>query len=426
VKRETRSIILFAVLLVLLVSLPSFDQPATQPVSQTAGQSAAQPGVQRTSEPHAQPTELDKQIQGQEKELEQTKKQLEQKRRKARQLIGREKTAFQELKHTDEELQLTQKYVQKLTKREETFEKELAATMEEVRRAREALRLQTELLAWRLREIYKYGRTSSLEFLLSSESFAQLLSRFRYLALVAESDRNLMQGFDRERLKLEESETKLRNQLARVSALRNEKEKEKGNLLALKKRKREVAGQIQNERKSYEEAARELEKATARIQAVLEQLERRRREELAKKLPTPEWMAYPEFEKNRGVLNWPVSGSIIGKFGNNTHPRFGTTTFNPGIDISATYGTGIRAVAKARVDYSSWLAGLGNCIILNHGGGYYTIYAHASEVFVKVGQEVPTGQVIGKVGDSGSLKGSCLHFEVRKGKQALDPTAWLR
>ena len=100
--------------------------------------------------------------------------------------MGKEKTAFQELRRTDEELRLTEKYVLKLTKREESFEKELAATMEEVRRAREALRLQTELLEWRLREIYKYGRMSSLEFLLSSESFAQLVSRFRYLALVAE------------------------------------------------------------------------------------------------------------------------------------------------------------------------------------------------------------------------------------------------
>lgn len=298
--------------------------------------------------------------------------------------------------------------------------------MEEVARAREALRLQTELLAWRLREIYKYGRTSSLEFLLSSESFAQLLTRFRYLGLVAESDRNLMQRFDRERLQLEASEAKLRDQLAKVTALRKEKEKEQGNLVVLRKRKRDVASQIQNERKSYEQAAKELETAAARIQSVIEQLERRRREELARKIPAPQWMAFPEFEKNRGVLNWPVSGSIIGKFGNNTHPRFGTVIFNPGIDISAPYGADIRAVAKARVDYSNWLAGLGNCVILNHGGGFYTIYAHASEVFVKVGQEVSTGQVIGKVGDSGSLKGSCLHFEVRKGKQALDPEAWLR
>ncbi|MCX5801371.1 MAG: peptidoglycan DD-metalloendopeptidase family protein [Candidatus Eisenbacteria bacterium] len=429
-RRKIRSIIFLVLSLALAVSSPSLGQQAAQPGSRPASQSAAQPSARPAglpaAQPGTQPTELEKQIRGQEKELEQTKKELEQKRKKARLLMGKEKTAFQALKRTEEELRLTEKYVQKLTKREETFERELTATRDEVTGAREALRLQTELLAWRLREIYKYGRTNSLEFLLSSESFAQLLSRFRYLALVAESDRNLMQGFDHERLQFEASEAKLSHQLAGVSSLRNEKEKEKGNLLTLKTRKRQTASQIQNERRSYEEAAKELEGAAARIQAVLEQLERRRREELAKKIPAPEWMAQAEFEKNRGTLNWPVSGSITGKFGNNTHPRFGTTTFNPGVDISAPLGTEIRAVAKARVDYSSWLAGLGNCIILDHGGGYYTIYAHASEVFVRVGQEVAIGQAIGKVGDSGSLKGSCLHFEIRKGKQALDPTAWLR
>jgi len=438
VKRKNRFIIFVLAALALAIFSPSLGQSparavspaksASQPAKPLSGKPAtgSQPAPQQSAQRSTQPTELDKEIRGQEKELEQTRKQLEQKRRRASQLAGKEKTAFRELKRTEEELRLTENYVQKLTKREGMVDRELTATMDEVSRAREALRLQTELLAWRLREIYKYGRTSSLEFLISSESFAQLLTRFRYLSLVAESDRNLMERFDREKLQLETSEAKLRDRLTKVTALKKEKEKEQGNLEVLRKRKHEAAGQIQNERKSYEEAAKELEQAAARIQSVIEQLERRRREELAKKVPTPQWMAFPEFEKNRGILSWPVSGSVITKYGNNTHPRFGTVTFNPGIDISAPYGSDIHAVAKARVDYSSWLAGLGNCVILNHGGGFYTIYAHASEVFVKVGQEVSTGQVIAKVGDSGSLKGSCLHFEVRKGKQSLDPEAWLR
>ena len=123
---------------------------------------------------------------------------------------------------------------------------------------------------------------------------------------------------------------------------------------------------------------------------------------------------------------WPVMGRLLGGFGTRNDPFSGEPSFHTGVDISAPYGTEIKAVARGRVDYASWLAGLGNCIILNHGGGYYTLYAHAAEVFVKVGQEVPAGQVIAKVGDSESLRGNCLHFEVRKGKQALNPEQWLR
>ncbi|UCF78239.1 MAG: peptidoglycan DD-metalloendopeptidase family protein [Candidatus Eiseniibacteriota bacterium] len=375
---------------------------------------------------NAQPTEYDEEIEEQKKELDQIKKDLEGKRRKAGQLRGREKSAVSELKQVEDELNTTEKYVRKLTKREQAVDKQLSATVIEVKKARASLELQTELLAWRVREIYKYGRTRSLEFLISSESFAQLLSRFRYLTFVAESDKELLEDFDTQKGRLEDSEAKLRSQLAEVASLRAETQREKSNLIKLKAKKRDTISQIQTERRSYEEAANELERTAARIQALLEELERRRKEELARRLPTPEWMAFSEFEKAKGRLNWPVAGRVAGQFGNNTHPRFGTTTFSPGIDISASYGSEIRAVAVGRVDYASWLSGLGNCVVLNHGGGYYTIYAHASELAVAVGQEVSPGQVIGRVGDSGSLKGSCLHFEIRKGKQALNPTEWLR
>ncbi len=374
----------------------------------------------------SQPTEYDEEIEEQKKQLDQTKKDLEHTRKKTNQLAGRERTAVGELKQLDEELNVTEKYVRELMKRERTVDKQLDATIVEVKKARESLELQQELLTWRVREIYKYGRTRSLEFLLSSKSFAQLLSRFRYLTFVAESDRELLGDFDKQKVRLEESESTLRSKLVEITGLRTETQKEKNNLLSLKRKKRAAIKQIQTEKSSYEEATGELERTAARIQALLEQLERRRKEELARRLPTPEWMAFSEFEKSKGILNWPVSGPVAGQFGNNRHPRFGTTTFNPGIDISASHGSDIRAVARGRVDYASWLSGLGNCVVLNHGGGYYTIYAHASEVFVSVGQEVSPGQVIGKVGDSGSLKGSCLHFEIRKGKQALNPSEWLR
>jgi septal ring factor EnvC (AmiA/AmiB activator) len=373
-----------------------------------------------------QVSELDREIEEQKKELEQTKRDLETKRKRAQQLRGKERTAVKELKRVEDEINTTEKYLRKLTKTEANLERQLALTTEEVRRARDALSSQRNLLAWRLREIYKYGRTSSLEFLLSSESFAELLGRFKYLTLVARSDRKMMENFDENKKKLETSEAKLKRQLSDITELRKEQEKEKKNLVALRKKRQTALSQVQNERESYEEAAKELERTAAATAKLLEELERRRKEELAKRLPTPEWMAYSEFEKNRGILSWPVSGPVASKFGNNTHPRFGTTTFNPGVDISAPYGAEIRAVAKGRVDYASWLAGLGNCIILNHGGGYYTLYAHAAEVMVGVGVEVSPGQVIARVGDSDSVKGTCLHFEVRKGKQALNPQEWLR
>jgi murein DD-endopeptidase MepM/ murein hydrolase activator NlpD len=90
-------------------------------------------------------------------------------------------------------------------------------------------------------------------------------------------------------------------------------------------------------------------------------------------------------------------------------------------------GAPVLAVARGRVEYTSEdYAGYGQIVILNHGDGYYTLYAHLSEILVEIGAEVESGQTIGRVGDTGSLKGTVLHFEVRKGGSALDPQQWLK
>ena len=131
-----------------------------------------------------------------------------------------------------------------------------------------------------------------------------------------------------------------------------------------------------------------------------------------------------EFGKLKGSLMRPVEGKITKKFGKDKHPKFGTVTFNNGVNIKAPAGAPIKAVAAGRVEFVDWISGYGNCIILNHGGGYYTLYAHTSQIFVRTGQMVSLGDVIGEVGDSGSLNGYECHFEIRKSKQALDPMKW--
>jgi septal ring factor EnvC (AmiA/AmiB activator) len=100
-------------------------------------------------------------------------------------------------------------------------------------------------------------------------------------------------------------------------------------------------------------------------------------------------------------------------------------TYNNGIDIRAPKGAPIRSVATGRVELVDWIVGYGNCIIINHGGGYYTLYAHADNIFVALSQNVAGGEVIAEVGDSGSLNGYECHFEIRKSKQALNPSEWL-
>ena len=117
---------------------------------------------------------------------------------------------------------------------------------------------------------------------------------------------------------------------------------------------------------------------------------------------------------------------MVGEYGAQVNPRFGTKTFRNGIDIDAAEGTGITAVAAGQVLYTGWFRGYGNLIIVDHGGEYYTLYAHASNIRVAEGDEVKQGQAIGTVGDTGSLQGPRLYFEVRHGGRPQDPAQWLR
>jgi septal ring factor EnvC (AmiA/AmiB activator) len=126
----------------------------------------------------------------------------------------------------------------------------------------------------------------------------------------------------------------------------------------------------------------------------------------------------------KGKLSLPVPGTIEVGFGRVINPRFNTVTVQKGVDIRAAAGTPVKAVAEGTVAYAGWLRGYGNLLIVDHGGGYHTLVAHLSEVGPQVGAHVTGGEVVGEVGDTGSLKGAYLYFELRRGGQAVDPATW--
>src|SRR5262249_44719057 len=130
--------------------------------------------------------------------------------------------------------------------------------------------------------------------------------------------------------------------------------------------------------------------------------------------------------RERGQLPWPAEGRVVTGFGRETHPRFGTETVRSGIDIEAPEGAPIRAVATGSVAYRGWLKGYGNLLVLDHGDGYYTLYAHASQILVEEGDQGKGGELAGRGGEPGSVEGPRLHFEVRYQSRAEDPQLWLR
>jgi murein DD-endopeptidase MepM/ murein hydrolase activator NlpD len=171
----------------------------------------------------------------------------------------------------------------------------------------------------------------------------------------------------------------------------------------------------------------ELTEASRRLETFIRDLQAKQRR-LAKVPPARPPGDTPNvgFGELRGRLPWPTDGRVISAFGPQVHPRFGTKTFRNGVDIEAAGGTDVAAVYAGHVVYTGWFKGYGNLIILDHGNEYYTLYAHVAEILVKEGDDVRPAQRIGTVGDTGSLAGPRLYFEVRYQGKPQDPEHWLR
>jgi septal ring factor EnvC (AmiA/AmiB activator) len=362
-------------------------------------------------------------------ELDEIRRQAAEKRQAAAALKPRETRAIGDLRRTERELSSTRSRLRSLQRRKQALGAQLEVTRANLERSIATLEVQRARLRARLRGIYMTGPARELEYLLSTTSFAQLVTRWDFLNMVAQQDRILLEDVRSQKEQVEANQHQLEGHLTEVQVNAKRTTKESTKLASLRQAKAKTVQSIQSERQSYEAAAAELERTARRIQSLLAQLERRRREE-ADKARTEGRNPQPysgDFARGLGQLEWPVRGDVVTHFGVETHPKFGTQIRNDGIDIAAGIGTTVHAVAKGRVDFANDdYEGMGGMIVLNHGDGYFTLYGHLDAVLVSSGQEVQPGDAIGRVGDAGSLKGPILHFEVRKGSAAQNPETWLR
>jgi len=132
------------------------------------------------------------------------------------------------------------------------------------------------------------------------------------------------------------------------------------------------------------------------------------------------------FSRLKGRLPPPVKGEIVSRFGPSRSGNYNSFTFQSGIDIKVERGEPVRSVFKGKIMFAEWLKGYGNLLIIDHGENYYSLYAHVQEFFKQKGEKVGAGEVIATAGDTGSIKGLCLHFEVRHHGKPVDPLKWLK
>lgn len=392
---------------------------------------AAALAVATTTPAAAQDFEED--IQAQRERLEQLQAEIAGRREEAERLGQQESSVLRELRQVERELGVTQDLILALEREIADRSDQIVSVTRDLARAQDELALKRQVLARRLRSIYILGQFGDFEILLGARSFAEILSRYKYLRLIAGQDRRLVNRISsleasirRDRQSLESA----RDELAEAHDKRTEQAR---SLSAGEVERQGMLRRVKEERSEQLNAAAELEAETQRIQTVLATLERRRaeREEMARReaigagrsAPTP---VESTLTGDFGNLDWPVEGEIIERFGRSIHPVYRTQVINNGIDIRAQRGSPVRTVESGEVAYADWNGGYGLTVIVDHDGGHYSIYSHLDRVNVAIGQRVEKRQVIGTVGESGSLVGPKLHFEIRKGRQAVDPIGWLR
>lgn len=339
-----------------------------------------------------------------------------------------ESTTLELLDSYDKKGTLLRRLLSQLRRDEVELQKTIGTTRRELESLGTELQFLREQYARYVVSVYAGGPERDIELLLASRSLNQASIRNEYLKRFTAQRKADVGRILAKRREIEEVEARAQQELTeerRLIALKGAEEERLASLAedrrTLLNRIRRDKSQLQREIERKNSAARDLEDMITR----LIESERAREERALGEAKTPP--AIPPgtgFDGRKGRLRWPVSeGRIVARFGNQRHPTLKTVTQNTGIDIAVRSGSPVMAVARGEVATIWWLPSFGNLVILNHYGGYRTVYSHLAEIHVAEGQEVADGEVIGESGES--VDGPRLHFEIWKGKEKQNPETWL-
>jgi septal ring factor EnvC (AmiA/AmiB activator) len=378
--------------------------------------------------PAAAQTRRDDPIQAEQRKLQQTQKQLREERERAAAARARETSLLAELEEIERRLAGKQRDAARLEARITQAQNDVTMFRGEISRLERHRAGQINALAKRLRAMYRvHAQGGALPVILSGDDPVTRAIAVRHLASLAALDARLIQEYRVTSDRLADRKSKEEAQQQELAGLHEDAKREQAEVDREVAKRRVILAKVRDERAYHERMVGELTEASHRLEAFIRELQAKQRK-LARVPPPKGGIETPAvgFGTLKGRLPWPTEGKIVTGFGAQVHPRFGTRTFRNGVDIEAAVGREVLAVHGGHVIYTGWFKGYGNLIIVDHGNEYYTLYAHIADIEAKEGDDVRQGQRIGTVGDTGSLAGPRLYFEVRYQGRPQDPEQWLR
>ncbi|MBI9014889.1 MAG: peptidoglycan DD-metalloendopeptidase family protein [Clostridiales bacterium] len=275
--------------------------------------------------------------------------------------------------------------------------------------AKQALAVTNDLLDQRIRIMYMNGTVGYFEVVLESKNFEDLLSRIEMLRRIVESDTSLIEQMEIDKQLVDDKKLALEEEQEKLIALENDMQNKRAELKAqianLQVKQRELLNDIAALEIQIDDTNKDAEK----VKSIIADLKLRE-------------------QYVGGAFTWPVPSSykITSGFGMRRHPILNTNKLHTGIDIGGGEGLQVVAAQEGKVIWAGWLSSYGKCVMIDHGGGIVTLYAHNSSLSVTKGQDVSRGQNIALTGSTGNVTGPHLHFEVREEGEYVDPEEkWL-
>lgn len=368
-------------------------------------------------------------------DLKGIKTQIREKQQLLKQTKKVETKVSSELVLIENKLKESESNLEHLNKELKTVESRVTNAKSQIQLNLAELEKKKEQISKRLSSLYKAGEMGSVRIFFTSESIPQVLENRRYMKSVLDHDRKLFQDYQNKLKELQRLKESLENEASRKERLSEKILHKKQEIETEKTRKAEYLSQVRLEKQGYQASLKELKANARRLQVMVERLEARSRKSYTqtneKKHLVPGKYAQPPlsdrgFGAQRGRLSFPAKGEVVGRFGKHKHPEFNSFTFNNGISIAAPLHSDVKTVYDGEVIFADRFKGYGNMVIIDHGGGYFTLYAHASAILKKVGATVHKNEVVARVGDSDSATGSQLYFEIRYQGKPVDPGPWLK
>ncbi|MGB8953204.1 MAG: peptidoglycan DD-metalloendopeptidase family protein [Candidatus Aminicenantales bacterium] len=352
-----------------------------------------------------------------EKRLSKIKEEILQLQRKLNIEERKEKTILSSLDKINFKKRLIRKEMALLNVQLEKNNRDLSRIKKSIPALKATLEHEKQAIAKILVTLYKFGRFSFSQFVFQANDLKSLLTESKNLSALAKYQDTIISSYAENLAELSQAENDLKAKESEISALMQESRIKKSELDEEEKKDRALMSQIKKNKKIFEQMIREKNKQAYELQLLIEKIEKQKFD-----FPFP----LVPFHEKKGRLPWPMEGKVIIPFGLQKHPQFKTITKNNGVEISPSSNKlSIHAVHSGKIVFADHFPGYGNLMIIDHGLSFYTLYGHCAEFLVSSGDFVKTDQPIAIAGDTGSLNGTTLYFEIRSRTTPLDPLQWL-